>query len=251
MTTPEPLRTSPDCLLVFVDDTGNESFRGQPYFGLGGIMLAARENEALLKPRWRALRKIVHGSEDQPLHASELGHAGNSEHIEAAANFFRQNHFLRFGISTHSTVQVPARVTMRQPVYEMLKKYVAQAAAVSRCDSVALIFESSERADAILQSEFGLFDPRQADGQLPVELCLMPKAAKEPALEAADFVANSIGGMARRMIAGRRDFPADFCSIFHSVPSTKLFKSPSEKSSRSAGGTIPTRNLTRASLGIL
>jgi hypothetical protein len=33
--------------------------------------------------------------------------------------------------------------------------------------------------------------------------------------------------------------------------STKLFKSPGEKSSRSAGGTIPTRNLTRASLGIL
>jgi hypothetical protein len=28
-------------LLVFVDDTGNESFRGQPYFGLGGILLAA------------------------------------------------------------------------------------------------------------------------------------------------------------------------------------------------------------------
>jgi hypothetical protein len=35
-----------------------------------------------LKPRWRALRKIVHGSEDQPLHASELGHVGNPEHIE-------------------------------------------------------------------------------------------------------------------------------------------------------------------------
>jgi hypothetical protein len=79
MTTPEPLRPSPDCPLVFVDDTGNESFRGQPYFGLGGIMLAARENEALLKPRWRALRKIVHGSEDQPLHASKLGRVGNSE----------------------------------------------------------------------------------------------------------------------------------------------------------------------------
>ena len=218
MTTPEPLCPSLDCLLVFVDDTGNESFRGQPYFGLGGILLAARENEALLKPRWRALRKIVHGSEDQPLHASELGHAGNLEHIKAAANFFRQNHFLRFGISTHSKVQVPAPLTMRQPVYEMLKKYVAQAAAVTRCDSVALIFESSERADAILQSEFGIFVPRQGDVQLPVEFCFMPKAAKEPALEVADFVANAVGGMARRMIEGRRDFGADFCSIFHDPP---------------------------------
>jgi hypothetical protein len=107
---------------------------------------------------------------------------------------------------------------MRQPVYEMLKKYLAEAAAVSRCDSVALIFESSERGDAILKSEFGFFDLRQADVELPVEFCLMPKAAKEPALEAADFVANAVGGMARRMIGGRRDFGADFCSIFHEVP---------------------------------
>jgi hypothetical protein len=147
----------------------NESFRGQSYFGLGGIILVARDNEALLKPLWRALRKIIPGSEDQPLHASELGHIGNSEHIESVANFFRENRLLRFGISTHSKVQVPARLTMRQPVYEMLKKHVAEAAAVSRCDSVALIFESSERADGILKSEFGFFDARQADVQLPVE----------------------------------------------------------------------------------
>jgi hypothetical protein len=218
MTTLEPLRPSLDCLLAFVDDTGNESFRGQSYFGLGGIMLTARENEALLKPRWRVLRKTVYGSEDQPLHASELGHVGNPEHIAAAANFFRENHFLRFGISTHSKVRVPAPLTMRQPVYEMLKKYLAEAAAVSRCDSVALIFESSERADAILQSEFGYFVPRLEAVQLPVEFCLMPKAAKEPGLEAADFVANAVGGMARRMIEGRRDFRADFCSIFHGLP---------------------------------
>lgn len=218
MTTLEPLYPSLDCLLVFIDDTGNESFRGQPFFGLGGILLAARENEMLLKPRWRALRKFVHGSEDQPLHASELGHAGNLEHIKAAASFFRQNQFCRFGISTHSKVQVPAPLTMRQPVYEMLKKYVAEAAAVSLCDSIALIFESSERADAILQSEFGVFVPREGGKQLPVEFCLMPKAAKEPALEVADFVANAVGGMARRMIEGKRNFGADFCSIFHDPP---------------------------------
>jgi hypothetical protein len=98
------------------------------------------------------------------------------------------------------------------------KKYVAQAASVTRCDSVALIFESSEHADAIVQSEFGIFVPRQGDAQLPVEFCFMPKAAKEPALEVADFVANAVGGMALRMMEGRRDFGADFCSIFHDPP---------------------------------
>ena len=51
-----------------------------------------------------SVAEVGHGSEDQPLHASELGHAGNLEHINAAASFFRQNHFLRFGISTHKPV---------------------------------------------------------------------------------------------------------------------------------------------------
>jgi hypothetical protein len=76
----------------------------------------------------------------------------------------------------------------------MLKQYVAQAAEASPCDSVALIFESSERADPILQSEFGSFVARQRDAQLPVEYCIMPKVAKEPALEVADFIANAVGG---------------------------------------------------------
>jgi hypothetical protein len=215
MKTPEPLCPSPDCLLVFVDDAGNESFRGQPYFGLGGIILHARANEALLKPAWQAVRKIVRGSEDQPLHACELGHARNLDHIETVAGFFRQHHFLRFGISTHSKARVPSTFTMRQPVYEMLKKFAAEAVAAMPCDSVALIFESSDRADPIVELEFGHFAPRRGEVELPTEFCFMPKMANEPALEVADFVANAVGGMARRMIAGRRDFGADFCSIFH------------------------------------
>ena len=54
---------------------------------------------------------------------------------------------------------------------------------------------------------------------VPVEHCLMPKAAREPALEVADFVANAVGGMARRYITGYGGFGKDFKAIFHSVPS--------------------------------
>lgn len=215
----QPLATSPDCLLAFVDDTGNETFRGEhPYFGLGGLLLSARENESLLKPRWRSLRRLITGSEDLPLHASELGHGRNAEHIEAVAAFFRENHFLRFGVATTSQIRVPEGLTLRQPVYEMVKKYVGKAAQASRCDSVALVFESSERANRTLQNEFGVLRAFHGETELPVEHCVMPKAAHEPALEVADFIANAVGGMARRMLQGRRDFPADFCAIFHDVP---------------------------------
>ena len=62
------------------------------------------------------------------------------KHIEAAANFFGQNHFLRFGVAITATSEVPEWLTLRQPVYEMVKKYIEQAACASNCDSVAVIF---------------------------------------------------------------------------------------------------------------
>jgi hypothetical protein len=214
-----PITTSPDCLLVFVDDTGNESFSGsQPYFGLGGILIAAGEHERLLKPRWRQLRERITGSEDTPLHAADLGHSGKLEEIIAAADFFKENQFCRLGVTIGSEGNLPVALTRRQAVYEMLKNYVREAAMASRCDSVAFIFESSTRADAILKAEFGPFQATRNGTELPVEYCLMPKSAHDPGLEAADFVANAVGGMARRMIARRRDMGADFCSLFHSVP---------------------------------
>ncbi|HKU54045.1 MAG TPA: DUF3800 domain-containing protein [Rhizomicrobium sp.] len=215
---PEPLATSPNCLLAFIDDSGNESFRGQPYFGLGGILISGAEHDALLKPRWRELRRFINGDPDLPLHASELGAARNMPHIEAAGAFFGNNHFLRFGAVTTNSANVPPQLTQRQPVYEMLKKWISEAAAASNVDSVALIFESSQRADPILQAEFGNCVAIRNGVELPVEHCLMPKAANDPGLEAADFVANAVGSMARRVIAGRRDFPADFCAVFHAPP---------------------------------
>ena len=60
------------CLLVFVDDTGHETFAGdQPYYGLGGcaVMIEAYEP---LKARWKSLRRLINGHEDLPLHASTL-----------------------------------------------------------------------------------------------------------------------------------------------------------------------------------
>lgn len=214
----EQLILSESCLVVYVDDTGNETFKGQPYFGLGAVALLVREHERQLKPRWRELRRTINGNPDAPLHAADLGHAKNMAHIEAAVQFFKDNHVVRFGVATTDKAQVPASLTRRQPVYYTLKKYIEQHAAVVPCDSVAVIFESSERANEVLQREFGDLRVARAGVELPAECYFMPKSAAEPGLEAADFIANAVGSMTRRMMEGRRNFPADFCGIFHSVP---------------------------------
>lgn len=208
----------PGCLLVYIDDTGNETFRGQKTWGLGGVLMFPAEYESLLKPKWRELRKFITGSEDLPLHAADLGKVGHFAHMQAAGNFFSQNHFFRFGVGTSVEVSVPEVMTKRQPVYEMLKKYVVQAAERVGCTSIALIFESSQRGDATLQEEFGelVFAPNGA--ALPVHYCLMQKAAGEIGLEVADFVANATGGMLKTIVAGDRRFRADTCAVFHSVP---------------------------------
>jgi hypothetical protein len=83
---------------------------------------------------------------------------------------------------------------------------------------VAVVFESSERANDALIEHFGNLVVERNGVNIPVEHCLMEKKHHEPALEVADFVANAAGSMARWRLAGKQGFPKDFVSIFHSVP---------------------------------
>jgi hypothetical protein len=68
----EELKPSADDLLVFVDETGHETFVGnQGFYGLGGCAVLGA-GYAHLKERWRAIRKAINGDPDLPLHGSEF-----------------------------------------------------------------------------------------------------------------------------------------------------------------------------------
>src|SRR5262249_27465172 len=111
------------CLLVFVDDTGHETFAGdQPYYGLGGgaVMIEAYEP---LKARWKSLRRLINGHEDLPLHASTL--KPDPTHLGALVEFFRDQSFFRLAVTTTQNMDYPAHLLHSvQPVIEQLKKYV-------------------------------------------------------------------------------------------------------------------------------
>jgi hypothetical protein len=162
----------------------------------------------------------VNGDPEIPLHAFEFGQQARarSELYKPLSDFFREHRFVRLAVTTTIKTSLPDHLVLMQPVILTLKKYMADLAARSGCGSVAVVFESSERAnDAVIQ-HFGNLLVERNGSNIPVEHCLMEKKYHEPALEVADFVANAAGSMARWRLGGKQGFPKDFASIFHSVP---------------------------------
>ncbi len=212
---------SPDTLLFMLDDTGHETLAGNhPVYGLGGICLRSSHNESQLRPAWRNLRALVNGDPDIPLHAFEFGQQARErpQLYKPLSDFFREHLFVRLAVTATVKTSVPDHLVVMQPVILTLKKYMADIAALSACGSVAVVFESSARADDALIRHFGNLLVERNGTNIPVEHCLMEKKHHEPALEVADFVANASGSMARWRLEGKPGFPKDFVSIFHSVP---------------------------------
>jgi hypothetical protein len=211
----------PDTLLFMLDDTGHEALAGNhTFYGLGGIALRASHNQAQLRPAWRNLRTLVHGDPEIPLHAFEFGQQARErpELYKPLGDFFREHRFVRLAVTATVKTSVPDHLVLMQPVILTLKKYLADIAALSDCGSVAVVFESSERANDALTEHFGNLEVERNGSNIPVEHCLMEKKYHEPALEVADFVANASGSMARWRSEGKQGYPKDFASIFHAVP---------------------------------
>jgi hypothetical protein len=58
-----------------------------------------------LKARWNSLRRLINGREDLPLHAAQL--KPDPIHLEALAEFFRDQCFFRFAVTTTETMEFP------------------------------------------------------------------------------------------------------------------------------------------------
>jgi hypothetical protein len=68
----EEIACTAEDLLIFIDDTGHESFAGnQEYYGLGGCAVLGA-HYGRLNTLWMDVRDRINGSPDTPLHASDM-----------------------------------------------------------------------------------------------------------------------------------------------------------------------------------
>jgi hypothetical protein len=210
------LKPSGDCLLVFLDEVGHETFAGnQHYFGYGGCAVMARDYEAL-KLQWRAIRQLLTGSSDHPIHASQV--RPTPEQFRALREFFTGRGFFRLAVTTTKAMTYPDHLHSMQPVVELLKKYIVQIAALTTCASVALVFESSKRGDPLIQTYFGTLEISEDGRSIPVEHCFMEKKHGEIGLEVADFIVSAAGSQTRRFLRRDPGFAKDFQDVFQVAP---------------------------------
>lgn len=212
------LNLSPGCLAIFVDDTGHEALvEGHPVYGLGGCAVLARDLEAVIRAPWRAIREAVTGSSDAPLHASEFAGIATPEHMGRVAEFFIRQPFARLGAIVPFTTTFPDELGPLPTIAKVLQLRIVEIAKWTPFDSIAVIFESSQRADPLIQQAFQGFELEEDGKPIALECYFMPKHVGEPALEVADFIVHSVGRQARQNLVKRGVFVPDFKAVFQAV----------------------------------
>jgi hypothetical protein len=212
----QDLKFANDWLLIFLDETGHEEFAGnQHYFAVGGCAVLGAHYE-WLKAKWRELRTIINGSPDAPLHAADLNYT--PENLAAVSQLFQHKAFARVAVAATNKTHFVIDMHTMSPVFGMLKEHVARLVSGIPCKTVALIFESSERGDPLVERYFGELSLQQGDHVLPTEHCFMPKSSGEPGLEVADFIASAAGSQARRRHRGTSGFAKDYEAVFFQFP---------------------------------
>ncbi len=214
------LKPSANCLLFFVDETGHEEFSDPiyPVFGMGGCAQVAGLCHTFIDEPWSSLYEKHFSSVCRPLHASALRKV-TQDQAAALGDFFRFGHFARFAVMTKATTDKPYDLSMMRLVAAALLNQATKIASRFKFDSIAFIFEHSQRTNSCVAQAFSGYKLHDQFGRdVPVTWNFLPKSAKEPGLEVADFVLHAAGGQVRHRHQGKSGFRKDFETVFRGFP---------------------------------
>jgi hypothetical protein len=203
-------------LAVFIDDTGDETFRdpGNPLFGLGGCAVLGSELDTLVRAPWASVRERLGKDRDSPLHANAVERRMNTAKEQALNQFFSERRIGRVGalssVTTRYEITTVADHVLVTTARALLGRITALVA-LTPCSSVICIFEESHRHFGRLEaalSELSLTEhlPNGGEQEIPLSWHRMPKTAAEPALEVADFMMHAAAGHHRLKQAEHNKF---------------------------------------------
>lgn len=209
----------PSCLLVFIDETGNDvSFdEKHPVFGLGGCVVLASDYDKLVSTPWNNLKNNYFKGVDEPLHASKLN-SPVSQQLEALNDFFKNNNFGRVAsIVCKDTVN---NVNSSNKTYETTARFLIERITkirIGNITSVAFFIEESSRDYKLVKQYFSKYKIKFGI-DIPNYYFLTGKSLNLPGLEVADFIIHTAGAQVRnRLIHKNERNRKDFDLIFGSV----------------------------------
>jgi hypothetical protein len=207
---------SPDCYLIFVDESGNENLSGdQRFFGLGGCgVLGMNYEQAIIQP-WRKVREIYFGSPDAPFHTSEI-RTPSQEQIKAIEHFFQNEAISRMGVGCSWKTAFEGNASVLDVIADFGDR-IAEILKHQPCNSVEVIFESTSRLENAIESAFSGFSILLDGSPMAIELNWMDKSYNELGLEVADFIANSVGCEIRKKTENPNQTAKHFGTCFKSI----------------------------------
>jgi Protein of unknown function (DUF3800) len=226
----DSLVLTPDSLVVFIDETGAEDYRdpNNPTFGRGGCAALGSEYKNLIKRPWRRLKRDRMGGAMKPFHATEFEQSRPTKaHITGINRFLRQP-FWRFAVMSDGRTELPPGVDGHRAVSLVTVRFVTQLVARYDVNRVALVFESSERGDKLVERDFDLANMKlvnRAGARVEVEGCFMEKNRMEAGLEVADLVAHTAGRQRRHEMAEKPGRAKDFEQMYWHSPIPPAFMS--------------------------
>jgi hypothetical protein len=215
----EELEVSPNCLLVFVDETGHEEYKNKDYpvFGFGGCAVLNSSYEMLIKKPWLEMKTTYFGGIDVLLHGSASNKYSQEQKVRLC-EFFKSNHFFRFSHMMKASTPLPDGFVPYHFAALGLLKCVEKCVTNFPADSIAMIFEDSQRGNKFIPRYFSPYQFSTPDASIvPIEWLFMPKSSIEPGLEIADLIAHSTGAQTNARLKGKLREGKDIKCIFDSV----------------------------------
>jgi hypothetical protein len=145
---------------------------GHPVYGLGGCAVLARDLDPIIRDPWREVRRKVTGSPDTPLHANAFAGFATRENILTVAEFFETQPFFRLGAIILFKTAAADELCLVSTLAKVLQERIREIASRTDFNSLAVIFESSQRADRLVEEAFEGFGIQEGGTPLPVECYL-------------------------------------------------------------------------------